>query len=100
MNNIVIRLSTLELPPRQNDDLALTTVPGGEHVERVVGLAHLPDVAAESVRRVLAVDHAAVLVDGGNGELDASVVLARDEAVGGSACRTEREGLSISFGGF
>ena len=54
-------------------------------VHGVVALAHSADEAAESVDVVLASDSAAVLVDLGDGDLDGSVVLGLDDAVGSAA---------------
>jgi hypothetical protein len=54
-------------------------------VHSIVALAHGADKAAEGVDVVLALDGTAVLVDLGDGELDGSVVLGLDDAVGGAA---------------
>lgn len=54
-------------------------------VQRIVALAHGPYESAESIDVVLALDGAAVLVDLGDGNLDRSVVLGLDDAVGGAA---------------
>lgn len=54
-------------------------------VEGVVALAHGTDETAEGVDVVLALDLAAVLVNLGDRDLDGSVVLGLDDAVGGAA---------------
>lgn len=54
----------------------------GQAVEGVVALAHGTDETAEGVDVVLAGDGTAVLVDLGDGDLDGSVVLGLDDAVG------------------
>lgn len=57
----------------------------GQSVQSIVGLAHGTDETAESVDVVLARDGAARLVNLGDGDLDGSVVLSLDDAVGGRA---------------
>lgn len=56
-----------------------------EAVEGVVALTHGADETAEGVDLVVALDGAAVLVDLGDGDLDGTVVLGLDDAVGGAA---------------
>ena len=56
-----------------------------EPVEGVVALANSTDEAAEGVDDVLALDGTAVVVNLGDRDLDGSVVLGLDDAVGGTA---------------
>ena len=56
-----------------------------EAVEGVVALAHGADEAAEGVDLVVTLDGTAVLVDLCDGDLDGTVVLGLDDAVGGAA---------------
>jgi len=65
-------------------DVLEVAVTLSEAVDAVVGLAHGADEAAESVGLGLAVE-SAVLVDLCDGDLDGTVVLGLDDAVGGAA---------------
>lgn len=68
----------------------------GQSVQRVIGLAHGADEAAEGVDVVLAGDSAAVLVDLGNGDLNRAVVLGLDDAVGSAALARDVAGSTQS----
>lgn len=57
----------------------------GQAVQGIVGLTHGADEAAEGVDVVLAGDSTAGLVHLGDGDLNRSVVLGLDDAVGGRA---------------
>jgi hypothetical protein len=57
----------------------------GQAVHGVVALAHGADEAAEGVDLVVTLDGTAVLVDLCDGDLDGTVVLGLDDAVGGAA---------------
>lgn len=68
-----------------------------EPVEGVVALADGTDEAAEGVDDVLALDGTAVVVNLGDRDLDRSVVLGLDDAVGGTALAgdVEVDGLAL-----
>lgn len=77
------------------------TVALGQSVQRVVGLAHGADEAAEGIDVVLAGDGAAVLVNLGDGDLDGAVVLGLDDAVGSAALARDVAGrATISIPAF
>lgn len=56
-----------------------------QSVHGVVALAHGADKAGQGVDVVLSGDGTAVLVDLGDGDLDGTVILGLDDAVGGAA---------------
>ena len=57
----------------------------GQSVQGVIALTHRSDETAEGVDVVLALDSTAVLVNLGDGDLDGTVVLGLDDAVGSAA---------------
>lgn len=63
-------------------------------VDGVVALAHGADETAEGVHVVLAGDGTAVLVNLGDRNLDGTVVLGLDDAVGGAALAGDVAGKS------
>jgi hypothetical protein len=75
-----LRLDALSAPDVLEQTIALS-----QAVQGVVALAHRADEAAEGVDMVLAGDGAAVLVNLGDRNLDGTVVLGLDDAVGGAA---------------
>lgn len=71
---------SLAAPDALNEAITLS-----ETVEGIVALTHGTDETAEGVDVVLALNSATVLVNLGDGDLDRSVVLGLDDAVGGAA---------------
>lgn len=76
---------SLRLDPLPAPYVLDKSVPLSEAVHGVVGLSHGADEAAEGVDMVLAGDSTAVLVNLGDVDLDGTVVLGLDDAVGGAA---------------
>lgn len=82
---IIILPRSIRLNPLPAPHVLDKSVPLSEAVHGVVGLAHGADEAAEGVDVVLAGDGTAVLVNLGDVDLDGTVVLGLDDAVGGAA---------------
>lgn len=78
-------------------DVLQQTVTLGEAVHGVVRLAHSTDESAQSVDVVLSGDEAAALVNLGDGDLDGTVVLGLDDAVGGRALAGDVAAKDIIF---
>lgn len=93
-NFIFLRNLSLGAPDGLDETITLS-----QSVQRVVGLTHGTDEAAQGVDMVLSGDGTAVLVNLGDGDLDGAVVLGLDDAVGSAALArdvTGRTRISIS----
>lgn len=93
-NFIFLRNLSLGAPDGLDETITLS-----QSVQRVVGLTHGTDEAAQGVDVVLSGDGTAVLVNLGDGDLDGAVVLGLDDAVGSAALArdvTGRTRISIS----